>query len=905
MINIELITDFSRKNLLESFDPNSTTWLVPHLQQKLVLQQFIMPKFQVLPEQAFLRVNEFWQLLLKQNINQLKVVSNSWMQTRLDFWLEQQSWSVARSKGAGNILLQYIQHMLPALVADNGQELMSEWFQENPSAFVRWGHWAQLSFEAWSFIESENMLLAEWAPAFLNQLDEIVYDKKLIVDLNYALSPLESEVLLKLKSSQKIIVEHEFFKPEYKDDFLSYKLLEEKLNTKLQNNNEPKALDCSYHRFSSQLAEIKDLCAQIKKLIDKGVKPEKIAILAPKIEDYWALMYSFLKQEGIEPQKRQSIHLHSLPHIMTWFSTLHKRLKTPNFYDLETDFSSNFEDYNLNYQKLSQQFRSLNSQNDFKTVAKKHKLQTDHVEDKKASFEEFVEFATEFYKSEDTESLVMILSKAHLDLQSEVKMPFSQWLKYLQSLTSKIEVSERKLAEGLICENLESFHPWDQEYIFVLGLSDDNMKGHQSLCAINYYEVSSIGQSTGFYFQRPEAKSLEIKLHQIMHSTVPAKVQLSFAEADFLGGLQAPAKLWILKALDKAVDIQKIQNPDFCQWDYIQRQGPEELKDFRKYDSKQFGYQYTSIKQDMGLEPPDQVEVDLSSVNLSVSKMESYLRCPFIFTSEKLFSLQDLPDLDLDIDHMTSGKVMHALFEKIVNSKDFSYNQDRVQKYIEEICEKEEILFFEEFLKNNFFRKYQKLAESFMQFESNWRVEYSDTQTVGTELKIKSFWDIDKKQFNNSTGVMFNGSIDRVDTDKNGNYVIIDYKSSGFAQTNHGSWVKNKSLQLSLYALAVESGATSLPAGPVVGAFYFNVKEMSRDKGFQVNDIDQQLLTDKPNRYISITDKQKQELYSDVIELFDTSVKHLQAGGINPNPDDKKICTNCNWSELCRAPHLN
>ncbi|MCH2532919.1 MAG: PD-(D/E)XK nuclease family protein [Bdellovibrionales bacterium] len=904
MNQLDVNNDFSRQQWLETFEPENTTWLVPTLQQKLVLQQHILPKFGVLPERAFFRVNEFWQLLLKQNCPELKIVSKAWMQTRLDHWLENQTWSVARSKGAGNILLQYLQHMLPALSTPNGQELMSEWFQENPSAFIRWGHWAQLSFQAWNFITEQKMLLAEWAPAFLNQLDEIDYNYNLIIDLNYDLSPLEAEVFFKINCEKKLLVENEALIEIYKDDFLSYQLLFEKLNTELK----PKALttkaECEYQRFSSQLGELKNLCAHLKELIHSGVPAQKIAVLAPQIEDYWALMYSFFREEGLQVQKRQSLHLHSLPHIMSWFAKLHKHIERPEFFELETDFSAHIEDYSLSYSELKQQFVNIHSDQDFAQLAEKNDLKHSSLQEKQGSFTEFVEFATELYTSSDTDSLVTILSRAYLDLQPEVILPYSQWLKYLKSLTAKIEVSERKLADGIICENLEAFHPWGQDYIFVLGLTDENIKGQQSLCAINHYEVSSIGQSTGFYFKRPETKSLEIKLHQLIHQCDSAKLFLSFAEADLQGELQAPAKLWILKALEQGEDIQKIKTPKFCTWDQIQRQTPESIQNYRGIDSRPFSVQYHALLQDMGEELPIKTQNDLTEVSLSVSKMESYLKCPFIFTSEKLFSLQSLPDLDLDLDHLTTGRVMHALFEKIVQNKTFNYQVEVIEAYLNQICDEYQVVFFEQFLKNNFFSRYQNMAENFILFESQWRKDYPETQTVGTELRIKSFWNTNDKNFNLENGQAFFGSIDRVDQDPQGNYVIIDYKSSGIGQTNHSSWVKNKKLQLALYAMAIEAGATSLPKGPVVGAFYFNVKEMKRDKGFQVVDQSQSLLPE-PSRYISVTTEQKQQLYNEISELFNSAVEDLKSGLIHANPEDIKECNTCDWSELCRAPHLN
>jgi len=153
---------------------------------------------------------------------------------------------------------------------------------------------------------------------------------------------------------------------------------------------------------------------------------------------------------------------------------------------------------------------------------------------------------------------------------------------------------------------------------------------------------------------------------------------------------------------------------------------------------------------------------------------------------------------------------------------------------------------------------------------------------------------------------VFSGRIDRVDGDEQGLVAIYDYKSSAASAKQFGSWIKNNKIQLLLYAMAIENGLSQFAAKPVAGAFYYVARTLDRENGFKVKDIPQALFDvsngQKRNR---LTDAEKQTLYGEAKKRIQAAAQGILAGQFAPKPRDVENCTTCQWSVICRAPHLN
>ncbi len=148
----------------------------------------------------------------------------------------------------------------------------------------------------------------------------------------------------------------------------------------------------------------------------------------------------------------------------------------------------------------------------------------------------------------------------------------------------------------------------------------------------------------------PDQRYNEFLAEKISYET-ESEIILSFAATDFSGQVQAPALLWLKYALVAQADIEHYNIPEPTRWDEIQNSNfkNSELANILPY-----------IEQDVGQRAPDTFNVP-NRLKLSPSQLEKYQQCPFIFSAEKIFRLSDLPDVDLDVDAMTSGRLLHAV----------------------------------------------------------------------------------------------------------------------------------------------------------------------------------------------------------------------------------------------------
>src|SRR5690606_38585474 len=127
-------------------------------------------------------------------------------------------------------------------------------------------------------------------------------------------------------------------------------------------------------------------------------------------------------------------------------------------------------------------------------------------------------------------------------------------------------------------------------------------------------------------------------------------------------------------------------------------------------------------------------------------------------------------------------------------------------------------------------------------------------------------------------GYRFTGSIDRVDTDGEGNYVVIDYKSSGGSLKNYDKWIENDDFQLAVYSQALESGLSDLPKGKVISAVYYVARDLSRTKGFRLRSAPETLFTNQDRTKGKLTEEELSQLYEEVNQAVGEAVSNISQG---------------------------
>ena len=378
-------------------------------------------------------------------------------------------------------------------------------------------------------------------------------------------------------------------------------------------------------------------------------------------------------------------------------------------------------------------------------------------------------------------------------------------------------------------------------------------------------------------------------------------------ETDFNGGAQAPSWLWVMGSR-QAQEGKELSIPDETRWDEIQKASFNEIAKARSWSSAQTHLLDRGLKEDLGEMAHESFGEHLVDT-LSASGIEDYLNCPFIYASKRLFGLSDRPELDLEVDPSQRGSLMHKLFEMLtVEPMRFDYTDEELSEIVEKSKVETELGLADPRLWPPLKLRQIDLAKRFLAFEKEFRTRHPHARVLGRETAIEGFIDPETGELSKVAkpgALKFRGRIDRIDQDAQGNLAIYDYKSSDGSTSQFGSWIKKNKIQLLLYANAVENGLTEFPPQPVQSAMYYVVRPFARDEGFKVEDVEQGLYAAGGRKKNRMSTLQKEALFKEGHLHVKKAIDGMKAGRFEPNPRDKQLCLKCQWSALCRAPHLN
>jgi CRISPR/Cas system-associated exonuclease Cas4 (RecB family) len=458
-------------------------------------------------------------------------------------------------------------------------------------------------------------------------------------------------------------------------------------------------------------------------------------------------------------------------------------------------------------------------------------------------------------------------------------MNMGGWIHYLNQIISKKEICiSRGLSGGIQLTNLSSADSTSLSHRIFLGLTESMVQNYRK-SMISPDETNSISTDIGFDLLHPEVSTDEFDLEWLSLNNNCQDLYL-YPQTGFSGSAEAPCALWLEKGGKEKLDI-----PEDLSWDYLKRS-----ESYLGAGGKD------RILQDLGLKKLSPLKLS-QKISLSPSLIESYRKCAFIFTSQKFFRLMDIPILDLDLDRRTRGSLAHALLEKLTeNPERKDYRGEEIRDILENLRQPLGLDSIDDFIWQGIREKHRAIGEKFLDFEKAWRKQFPETRTVAVEKKF---------EFQIENGWSIRGKIDRIDRDDLGNLVVIDYKGTPGDHKNFNNWLEKNQIQLALYMLAIESNAISdFSSQEVIGAFYYILKTMNRDKGLKLEEKAGTLFDlDRKKNRISL-DKKTQLLKDVMIYVLET-VDAIANGIIDPVPLDPKDCATCHWRSLCRAPHLN
>ncbi len=901
------------EELFSSFDPQKQSWVVSDLRTKLEMQKLLIERQGFFLESAVLRASDLWKLLLKRLKPNIRIISKDFARSLVRSFIAEHSEVFGINVTSEKSLFNYMTQLAPLALVPGSDERLARWFEEHPEVSIRWQSWYLIAKTAlrWMITEKK-VIIPDWIPSYLQEVDglESVWQQELFVDLASEISNVEAEVFQRLAHGQDItIIEpHPKWRDEFRYLLQPYEYLRQQTKS-ISRLTLSKDIKSPYQasRLSGMLAEVKMTCSEVRGWLDKGVRPSDIAVIAPDIESYWPVLVAFLEQEGVPTQKDQTTKLQSIPVLHQWISNLRAETSRISAADLEVSFYGRKESHNLRYEEFISLFKSIYGDEDLSRNKNIYELYNARISlDKNIDRDEFLSQALKAWLSleEQTDILVQVLREIFQNASAKVELPYREWLSYLENVLASKEIRVTLgTADGIVVTPLMSAQSYKMTHKIFLGLSEEALKNNNTRSHILGSDLSRLALDLGFYLEHPDHSYKEFQMKWLFDSHGEKSI-FSFGLADFSGSLLSPSNFWM--SLNPS---EELTVPPPTRWDCLLGVAEDEVLKLRGRNKTEEELLSSRIEIDQGRRPLPNLKLE-ATPSLSASQIEKYLKCPFTFAAQKVFRLQDHPELDLDEDPRSKGTFAHALFE-VLSAPAFNAGiSDReLNQILEDLKSEQGILIADPRLWASMKRRYFNLARRFLGFEMDWRRQFPDTTVVAAEKDFLFFFDPQSGEIflDPQPGTLkFSGKIDRIDKHREQDkLVVVDYKSSTAGYKNHNAWFQNIELQLLFYMWAIEKEIVSDINGEVVGAFYYSFKDFNRSKGFQIEEYSGMLFHPAGRKGVKASGDDKKELLESFEKLLHQVIFEIQRGKIAPHPFDEKICQLCEWSGLCRAPHLN
>ena len=925
--------------LFQELNPKNTQWVVSDLKSRAYLERERLTRDQFVEANGIIRARDLWTQLTERYFPEYRILHDGVMELRLRHFLDEQfvtadragqdiDW--AKRPGAHKTLLKYLSYLMPVLNSPQALPAVREWFAADSQRLVRWGHWFIAAAEAWVVSDKDKLLTPGWLSGFLahrlpSRLQKIqaVETRKLYFDFGPELLPGESDLIEALSEffDVVVIVPSAAWQLTDRSLFKSYQRLESaakerkpyldsKLDRRNENGDEPLH---SYRRFSSMLAEVKDATAEVRAWLDAGIEARQIAILAADIGLYWPVLEPHLRVEGVPVDRAVTVPLQTLPDFQKWLARLRMATRDFDQSDLEFEWTGRFSDFERTFNRFYDR-DDIQRNPTFAGQVESLATLTRAADQELISFSIFCERAEVLWPSpQSLFALELLLQDLQKQNAPAVQLAFSDWVRIMEGASSNLEqtVVVANL-QGIACLDISSAEYFTGTHIYIMGLSEDALRREQSLHVLDR-DVVELSSSTGFDLPFPATRQLEWELPWFLN-TQRSSVILSFPESNFDGSPSTPAICWLKGSFrDQSTHVRRTPLP--TRWDQLQVQpvdtiglaldwGPDYNSHFssaflREIEKRQYPlWQFTDWQTRLR--------------RISPSLLQTYSNCPFITLTERVWGQSDLPDLDLDLDVMTRGKLLHRVFENLLESHILpQLSLEHVEQIVRQSMDDIEMQIGEPKLKLSMERRIARIALEFLEREREWRKLYPQTRTVARELSVDGWINIQTGELYaeppaGANVMIFKGQIDRVDEDDQHRILILDYKSSAGGLNSHNLWLKNNQLQLGLYMESVYQKMTQPPlvSSEIVGAQYFVMKDFSRTRGL--------VMTGDADALICVSTRSKARMSKDEFEKFRMQLREhvgqlfrrMEQGEWIPNPRDPNACPDCQWRGLCRAPHL-
>ena len=308
------------------------------------------------------------------------------------------------------------------------------------------------------------------------------------------------------------------------------------------------------------------------------------------------------------------------------------------------------------------------------------------------------------------------------------------------------------------------------------------------------------------------------------------------------------------------------------------------------------------IRSALDLRPPGRSVpvVSREQTEFSVTELDEYLACPYDYYVKRVIRIAPLEEVTEDISAMTRGSKVHAILKNFCEQWQgpvAASDRKKARELLASLAQSgygREADTFRNRREHEFFLS--TMAERFLDAE----IELGRTafRPVRLEWKIESL----KLTLDDGAVVELHGKIDRIDADRDGNFVVIDYKTGKYPGAREKP--EQEIFQLPVYAvMALAAPADGgAPMRKAVGLAYYDLSGRTADLARDMVLYDKDALPDQPASKPQASPKTPDEFMA-ILEQSMADAKRaiegIRAGNFPSTPRDPNNCRFCVNEALC------
>ena len=866
-------------------------YIVSDIKSKIQFQNFFLeenPKFQI---DFIQRASDFYYEIFKSNYPNYHIISSSYLELLFKTHIQKTNNIWLKSIPSYQTILHSLHTFLPFFIHPEGANSFEVWMKQD-SKKSGWIHWYEPTKIFWKELKTNKLIEKSLIKYLLTDQPLKKGNQPLTIDLSFSIDSVEAGLISTLSSTQDVILllPKALNNPLYSKSHDNYSLIGATYNTQKKQSisSQKKLHHTETKKFQTMLEEVRFITEQLNLALKNGFKPLDLAVIAPDMELYWPCLKSYLKKENIPVKKGSRISLFSFPQIQKWLSILHFYSGKISFENMTALLNSNQS--HLDISKIKSKYYYCDRNKDIKdsSYLRENKLGNSF------SASEFTNWIQNFWNlimnqhpnPKLNECVHTILNRISSSKDVLEQADTEDWLEILENelIQEEFHIPSTK-SQGVEFMSVNAITSLRAKKVFIIGL--DHSSCHtSSKTFLNEQESKKILQDLGFHCLTLDPSQKEYEIVHFLNS-FKGPVTLSYSETSFDGSSLTPSRIWLIKNSETNCPLDN--NPSYTLWNTFQQKPLEEIVKKSSICSADQMKQIFS----QNIQWPKNQKVQMT--HLSPSQIKDYASCPFIFLSKNIFHLKDISYQDMDLDYKDYGQIIHELFHKVKQNK-IQSEQD-VLRWIQSIKSKFHIL------NDEMWKSYSKqFITKYLQFIEHEKIitqSLKEIKTTDTEWNFELYWNLKIEKLDPSEGdILIKGRIDRIDSFQD-EYLVIDYKSSLNNIVNISHWEKNLDFQMPLYI-----GAVSLlkNQGTVSASLYLSYRDF-KWKGFISKNSKLKELS-RSSRLATDPDK-KDTILKNINKSIQTNILNLQNNIFKPTPVDKKICKDCYWRNICRAPHLN